>query len=168
MQNKFCLNLFVVLAAFFQGIWSFANPSDICSLNFDPGLCISEIRRFGFNSETGKCEEFTYGGCDGNRNNFEAKEACEAACVGLCLLELITGPCRGSYTVFGFESDTGKCVKFIYGGCAGNGNRFTSQEKCQKVCGKVTPLSTANESKEITVDCLNNCEMENVTEITSP
>lgn len=54
----------------------------------------------------------------------------------VCLLELITGPCKGSYPVFGFESDTGKCVEFTYGGCAGNGNRFTTQEKCQKVCEK--------------------------------
>ena len=26
------------------------------------------------------CEEFTYGGCDGNQNNFESSEQCNQQC----------------------------------------------------------------------------------------
>jgi hypothetical protein len=29
---------------------------------------------------TGECEAFSYGGCEGNANNFETKAACEQAC----------------------------------------------------------------------------------------
>lgn len=33
----------------------------------------------------GACEGFNYGGCKGNANNFETKQACENACVkGKC------------------------------------------------------------------------------------
>mgnify|MGYP000668138665 CR=1 FL=1 len=33
-----------------------------------------------FNEKTGRCETFSYGGCQGNDNNFKTKSACEQAC----------------------------------------------------------------------------------------
>jgi hypothetical protein len=38
--------------------------------------------RFAYEPKTGVCQPFTYGGCDGNANNFETIEACYAACGG--------------------------------------------------------------------------------------
>ena len=35
-----------------------------------------------YNVETGLCEQFVYGGCDGNANNFATREECEATCGG--------------------------------------------------------------------------------------
>ncbi|KAL1444327.1 hypothetical protein MTO96_045575 [Rhipicephalus appendiculatus] len=36
--------------------------------------------RWWYNVETGHCEEFRFGGCAGNANNFETKELCEKTC----------------------------------------------------------------------------------------
>ncbi|CAL1266717.1 unnamed protein product [Larinioides sclopetarius] len=36
--------------------------------------------RFFFNQESRQCEQFNYGGCRGNKNNFKTKEDCESKC----------------------------------------------------------------------------------------
>ncbi|KAK6733877.1 hypothetical protein RB195_017565 [Necator americanus] len=55
--------------------------SEICSLKLDPGKCRASHKRYGFDKKEGKCVVFIYGGCGGNNNNFETKEACEKECV---------------------------------------------------------------------------------------
>jgi hypothetical protein len=46
------------------------------------GPCKALIPRFYYNAESGKCEPFDYGGCQGNANNFETLQECEKACGG--------------------------------------------------------------------------------------
>jgi len=53
-----------------------------CFLAPDPGPCEASIPRYAFNPDTGLCHPFTYGGCDGNANNFETVERCYATCGG--------------------------------------------------------------------------------------
>nr|W4VSH9.2 RecName: Full=Kunitz-type U19-barytoxin-Tl1a; Short=U19-BATX-Tl1a; AltName: Full=Kunitz-type serine protease inhibitor Kunitz-1; Flags: Precursor [Trittame loki] len=53
---------------------------DICSLEKKVGPCKAHMPRYYFNRETGLCEEFIYGGCSGNHNNFQTKEQCESFC----------------------------------------------------------------------------------------
>lgn len=45
------------------------------------GPCTAAMKRWFFNAETGHCEEFSYGGCEGNGNNFKTKEDCMQACI---------------------------------------------------------------------------------------
>lgn len=43
--------------------------------------CFAFFTKYYHNAETKQCEEFTWGGCGGNSNNFDTKEQCEARCV---------------------------------------------------------------------------------------
>ena len=56
---------------------------DICSLPSDTGPCRASHTNYFHNSETGLCEEFTYGGCDGNANNFDTLASCQEECGSL-------------------------------------------------------------------------------------
>eukprot|EP01084_Bolivina_argentea_P293762 505317_1 len=53
---------------------------DICSLVPEIGPCKAAITKYYYDKESNKCEEFVYGGCGGNGNNFDSKNDCNAAC----------------------------------------------------------------------------------------
>lgn len=53
---------------------------DVCSLPPVAGPCEALIKRYFHNATSGKCEEFYYGGCRGNDNNFKTITACERKC----------------------------------------------------------------------------------------
>lgn len=46
----------------------------------DKGPCDETNIRYYYNITTEECEEFNYGGCKGNRNNFETIEECVDKC----------------------------------------------------------------------------------------
>ncbi|XP_016982779.1 U-actitoxin-Avd3r [Drosophila rhopaloa] len=56
-------------------------PED-CHQPKETGRCFALFYRYAYNVDTQSCEEFVYGGCAGNKNNFESKEQCEQACLG--------------------------------------------------------------------------------------
>ena len=43
---------------------------DVCAMPKVIGPCRASKKRFYFNNDTGLCNEFKYGGCGGNSNNF--------------------------------------------------------------------------------------------------
>ena len=53
---------------------------DICELPSDTGPCRALIPRWFFDTRSGKCQRFTFGGCQGNANNFETLEECINTC----------------------------------------------------------------------------------------
>ncbi len=111
---------------------------DICTLPSDPGPCDGVFPRWSHNPQTGQCERFIWGGCEGNANNFRTREACEQACdvapPDACGLAPDPGPCDAYIPRWYFDSNTGACQSFVYGGCGGNGNNFTTREQCQQAC----------------------------------
>nr|6BX8_B Chain B, Tissue factor pathway inhibitor [Homo sapiens]6BX8_D Chain D, Tissue factor pathway inhibitor [Homo sapiens]6BX8_F Chain F, Tissue factor pathway inhibitor [Homo sapiens]6BX8_H Chain H, Tissue factor pathway inhibitor [Homo sapiens] len=51
-----------------------------CAFKADDGPCRACMKRFFFNIFTRQCEEFCYGGCEGNQNRFESLEECKKMC----------------------------------------------------------------------------------------
>ncbi|XP_056403063.1 kunitz-type protease inhibitor 1 [Hyla sarda] len=45
------------------------------------GRCRGSFQRWYFNPEVNECEEFVFGGCNPNRNNYVRKEDCRQTCV---------------------------------------------------------------------------------------
>ena len=136
--------------------WPF--PSPWCQQEIDPlkeppspsvcledkvrGPCEAFFPRFYYDQETGICERFIYGGCEGNNNNFETFDECQNVCQASlqrrpksCLEDKVTGPCMAAFPMFYYNKETGICEKFIYGGCLGNKNKFRTDLECQKTCG---------------------------------
>ncbi|CAJ0946476.1 unnamed protein product, partial [Mesorhabditis belari] len=52
----------------------------------------------------------------------------------LCRLEADPGPCDAYIRSYYFDRNLGQCVYFVYGGCQGNPNRFTTRKECERAC----------------------------------
>ncbi|XP_026086978.1 amyloid-like protein 2 isoform X3 [Carassius auratus] len=52
----------------------------VCSLEAETGPCRASMPRWHFDMQQRKCVHFIYGGCAGNRNNFDSEEYCMAVC----------------------------------------------------------------------------------------
>uniref|UniRef100_A0A8C1Q2C2 Amyloid beta (A4) precursor-like protein 2 n=1 Tax=Cyprinus carpio TaxID=7962 RepID=A0A8C1Q2C2_CYPCA len=52
----------------------------VCSLEAETGPCRASMPRWHFDIQQRKCVHFIYGGCAGNRNNFDSEEYCMAVC----------------------------------------------------------------------------------------
>ncbi|XP_062590324.1 LOW QUALITY PROTEIN: zonadhesin-like [Saccostrea cucullata] len=103
------------------------------------GPCKGRMIRHFYNSTSNRCEQFVYGGCKGNENNFGSQKACERACskAGLppqCLPDPDTGRCRARIPMYFYNVTSNKCEKFYYGGCEGNRNRFLTLTQCLSTC----------------------------------
>lgn len=53
---------------------------DVCKLNYAVGPCRSAMRRWYYDFNEGTCKTFLYGGCLGNKNNYETQQECESVC----------------------------------------------------------------------------------------
>ena len=111
---------------------------DACEQEMEAGPCRGAIPRWFFNSEEEKCERFIYGGCQGNKNNFESEEKCKARCIRIpvCQQPMVVGRCKAALKRFFYNMTSMACEEFTYGGCDANGNNFEAIEECQKICEK--------------------------------
>uniref|UniRef100_A0A224Y278 Pancreatic trypsin inhibitor n=1 Tax=Rhipicephalus zambeziensis TaxID=60191 RepID=A0A224Y278_9ACAR len=125
-----------------------AQRNGFCRLPADKGICKALISRFYFDTETGKCTSFFYGGCGGNENNFETIEECKKACAEPervndfegadfktgCEPAADSGSCNGQLERWFYNVRSGECETFVYGGCGGNDNNYESEEECEFAC----------------------------------
>uniref|UniRef100_A0A0R3T9W4 BPTI/Kunitz inhibitor domain-containing protein n=1 Tax=Rodentolepis nana TaxID=102285 RepID=A0A0R3T9W4_RODNA len=58
----------------------------------------------------------------------------------ICRLPKDTGPCKGGHARYYYDPNTAKCRLFMYGGCLGNGNRFTTKVECEEACGAMSEV----------------------------
>ncbi|NXE65971.1 WFKN2 protein, partial [Calcarius ornatus] len=85
-------------------------PINICNLPALQGHCKAYEPRWAYNSLTKQCQSFIYGGCGGNENNFESREACEEMCpfpknthCKVCKprQKLVTSFCKSDFVILG-------------------------------------------------------------------
>ncbi|XP_033832345.1 amyloid-like protein 2 isoform X3 [Periophthalmus magnuspinnatus] len=69
----------------------------------------------------------------------------------VCTLEAETGPCRASMPRWHFDMSRRKCVRFTYGGCAGNRNNFDSEEYCMSVCKRLILPPTPQPTDDVDI-----------------
>lgn len=67
----------------------------------------------------------------------------------VCSLPQDPGPCDQNFVKAYYDTSIRRCLEFRYGGCEGNGNRFSSVEECEAVCiahdeNKPNETSTGN------------------------
>uniref|UniRef100_A0A3Q1JL59 Amyloid-beta A4 protein n=1 Tax=Anabas testudineus TaxID=64144 RepID=A0A3Q1JL59_ANATE len=62
----------------------------VCWARAESGPCHDMLERWFFVPEKGRCAPFLFGGCGGNRNNFESEEYCLAVCkLSVCTQSVI-------------------------------------------------------------------------------
>ena len=54
---------------------------NVCLLPAAVGPCKGYFPKWFYNSTLARCEQFIYGGCEGNPNRFDTRESCENTCV---------------------------------------------------------------------------------------
>ncbi|KAL1418936.1 hypothetical protein MTO96_005477 [Rhipicephalus appendiculatus] len=118
------------------------SAQEICILAKEEGRCLSEDRKWYYDYVEGRCKEFVYTGCQGNRNRFNTRDQCERMCNStrvavsrdICALPKEEGPCRAAILHWHYNMAAGRCEQFYYGGCQGNANRFESRFDCERAC----------------------------------
>jgi len=133
---------------------------DTCMLPPDSGPCRGAFRAYYYDIQRDSCRSFVYGGCEGNNNKFKTirdclrrcdansewkdqqsqltvaqhSQHCDTPCTDTCLLPREPGNCLAAIPSFFFNTTSGVCEQFTYGGCNGNRNRFSTGAECQRTC----------------------------------
>ncbi|KAJ7396776.1 tissue factor pathway inhibitor 2 isoform X1 [Pitangus sulphuratus] len=125
-----------------KNCWTIKKVPKLCRLEADGGPCRSHLRRYAFNLSSMRCEEFIYGGCYGNGNNFRDLQSCVDHCLPertgplLCYSPKDEGLCSSSVPRYYYDAKTKSCKEFKYTGCGGNANNFVTEMDCYNVCRK--------------------------------
>lgn len=113
---------------------------EVCLLPKMTGPCQASSIRYYYNREKNECQQFPYGGCNGNENNYQTLEQCQSTCsketIEQCTQPVQSGPCKGKYNRFYYDTVTGQCRSFLYGGCGKNQNNFVTLKDCLNRCVK--------------------------------
>ncbi|XP_015589222.1 papilin isoform X3 [Cephus cinctus] len=121
-----------------------------CLAPVDAGPCNGDTTAYYYDVQSHMCQAFIYGGCEGNANRFQTEEQCERLCgrfqgQDICNLPVDSGPCRGAFAKFFYDSAIRGCREFTYGGCDGNANRFSTVSECESICiHREEPAPTGN------------------------
>lgn len=128
----------------------------------DIGSCHGNILRYRYDSEKRECVSFNYTGCGGNYNQFPSVEACDRACgryrlqdvsvvrhihwlksnsFQVCSQGPSPGNCNLKVQKWHYDKESGRCKIFIWSGCGGNGNKFSSNEECTNLCERESRVS---------------------------
>ncbi|XP_078287174.1 actinia tenebrosa protease inhibitors-like [Rhinoraja longicauda] len=135
-----------------------SQSNERCTAPKAVGYCRAAMPRWNFDPKSQKCSMFIYGGCKGNKNNYETERACLQTCAGqkdviskvqklkgpavndnaYCLAPAVTGRCRAAFPRWYYDSSILRCRSFTYGGCGGNKNNYDSVDQCLARCSGKT------------------------------
>ncbi|XP_044162128.1 kunitz-type protease inhibitor 2 [Bufo gargarizans] len=125
---------------------------DYCSGSGVTGNCRASFPRWYFDAESMSCQQFTYGGCGGSKNNHLSEQECMAKCVGpkpepekvhapkkgdfaeYCAASYFTGPCRAAFKRWFYDPTSSSCKTFVYGGCGSKSNNYLNEADCMDMC----------------------------------
>nr|AXL95648.1 conkunitzin [Conus ermineus] len=105
-----------------------------CNWPKETGPCRARFPSFFYDLNTGKCQDFIYGGCGGNANRFDTLDDCEQRCAVVCQEPQQVGLCRAAFRRWFYNRNSMMCERFIYGGCGGNRNNFQTFSECRDQC----------------------------------
>ncbi|XP_061713289.1 tissue factor pathway inhibitor-like [Cydia pomonella] len=120
-----------------------------CMLQPETGDCGNNVTRYYYNAQLDQCLPHVFSGCrtKNNKNQFESIAECDNHCKGtalmpasfppiidICKLQPISGRCLGHFTMFYYDVNEKDCKSFVYGGCAGNENKFERGLQCLTRC----------------------------------
>jgi len=121
--------------------------ADPCLLKFESGPCEAIQHVITFDSAAGRCVPAQYGGCQGNENRFTGITECESVCSNhlkvafkpksrVCTSSPLrsNNACFGIFPRFTFNSKTGSCEAYMYGGCNAGDNLFLTHSECVHTC----------------------------------
>ena len=69
--------------------------------------------------------------------------------IDICSLSPDVGLCRAYIPSYYFNQTLGRCERFIYGGCSGNGNRFSTNGDCLRRCSPTSELIVDDDSDAV-------------------
>ncbi|VDM37651.1 unnamed protein product [Toxocara canis] len=137
------------------------DDEDTCVLPPEAGPCVDYVPRWFYNSQTGNCEQFSYGSCGGNTNNFMDRQTCEGRCQAgsesiksqvpdRCTHDKDEGSGGGYNVKWYFNIRNLRCEQMVYQGEGGNDNQFSSLGDCQASCVPVEGIGFSPRSVHIT------------------
>ncbi|XP_043651988.1 papilin isoform X5 [Drosophila teissieri] len=111
----------------------------VCLLPKSAGPCTGFTKKWYFDVDRNRCEEFQYGGCYGTNNRFDSLEQCQGTCAAsenlpTCEQPVESGPCAGNFERWYYDNETDICRPFTYGGCKGNRNNYPTEHACSYNC----------------------------------
>ncbi|XP_044574257.1 papilin isoform X6 [Drosophila ananassae] len=111
----------------------------VCLLPKSSGPCSGFSKKWYFDTDRNRCEEFQYGGCYGTNNRFDSLEQCQSTCaisesIPTCEQPVESGPCNGNFERWFYDNQTDICRPFTYGGCKGNKNNYPTEHACNYNC----------------------------------